>query len=275
MDSHYILTLSCPDGYGIVSNLTTALTGQGAFILQSDQFSDTTSNTFFMRILFSCSQKPDLSLVAKQYKMNWHIHRQDEHPRTLLLVSKADHCLATLLHEWKTGRLPIAIEAVASNHEDLKEIVGWYKLPFYHFPVSKENREEQEQQILCLVASLEIDLVVLARYMQILSPMLVQNLQGKAVNIHHSFLPSFKGAKPYHQAFDRGVKMIGATAHFVTDDLDEGPIIEQNVCRVDHRQTPKELVALGRSVESRTLKRAIELIAQRRVLLNKTKTVVF
>jgi formyltetrahydrofolate deformylase len=193
----------------------------------------------------------------------------------ILMVSKAGHCLNDLLHRYRTGALPVEIPAVISNHEDLREIVEWHGVPFHYLPVTRETKMEQEAAVLKIFEDEKADLLVLARYMQILSPGLSAKLAGKAINIHHSFLPGFKGARPYHQAYERGVKLIGATAHYVTDDLDEGPIIEQEVTRVDHSQSPEELVAIGRDIESVVLARAVQYHCQHRVLLNGNKTVVF
>lgn len=281
--SRYILTLSCKDDYGIVSAVAGFLSSNTGFILESAQASDTETDRFFMRVMFRWDQRtPDLELlrslfkgIAEQYKMEWDLSPELRKPRVMLMVSKQGHCLNTLLHHWHCGSLPVEIACVASNHTDLQEMTGWYKVPFFHLPLSKETKAEQEKQVYDLVQAQDIDLVVLARYMQILSPWLVSRLKGRAINIHHSFLPSFKGAKPYHQAYNRGVKLIGATAHYVSDDLDEGPIIEQEVQRVEHSNEAKDLVAIGRDTESLVLLRAVKLHASRRVFLNGNKTVVF
>ena len=207
--------------------------------------------------------------------MDYHMVPAEKQCRVVVMVSKFDHCLNSLLHDWQSGQLPVEIAAVISNHDDLRSFVEWHKIPFHHLPVTADTKSEQEAQVKGLIDSLETDLVVLARYMQILSPELCTALAWKAINIHHSFLPSFKGAKPYHQAHTRGVKIIGATAHYVTTDLDEGPIIEQSVERVDHTQTPKDMVRIGRDIESVVINRAVRWHAEHRVLPNGNKTVVF
>jgi formyltetrahydrofolate deformylase len=207
--------------------------------------------------------------------MQWSLHPAAIRPRVLIAVSKFGHCLYDLLHRWKSGLLPVEIVGVVSNHDAMRSFVEWNGLPFHLFPVTKDTKAEQEAQVLALADELAVDLVVLARYMQILSPDLCAQLSGRCINIHHSFLPSFKGAKPYHQAFERGVKIIGATAHYVTTDLDEGPIIEQGVQRVDHGHTPDDLVRMGQEIECSVLARAVVWHAERRILINGVKTVVF
>lgn len=279
----YILTLSCVDTIGIVAAVTGMLTEHHLFILELSQFSDPSTGQFFMRIDFQ-SQKSETTEetilaafqpIAERFQMSFELHDKEYRPKVLLMVSKQSHCFNDLLHRQANGTLPIEVPAVVSNHETLKEMASWYQIPFHYFPITKENKAEQEEKLLNLVSSLEIDLVVLARYMQIISPNLCQKLHGKIINIHHSFLPSFKGAKPYHQAYDRGVKVVGATAHYVTDDLDEGPIIEQETIRVRHDHTPKQLVQLGCDVECNVLARALKYQVEQRVLLNNNKTVVF
>ena len=213
--------------------------------------------------------------VAQLFDMRWQLHDVARRPRVLMMVSKASHCLNMLLHRYQSGMLPVEIPAVISNHDDLRRLVEWHEIPFYHLPVSRQSKLEQEARIWELVQEHEVDLVVLARYMQILSAGLCGKLEGRAINIHHSFLPSFKGARPYHQAHTRGVKLIGATAHYVTTDLDEGPIIEQEVARVNHTMSPEDLVAIGQDIESRVLARAVKYHIEHRVLLNVDKTVVF
>lgn len=279
----YILTLSCRDVKGIVAAVSGFLASNDGFILESAQFGDASTGRFFMRTVFEPGKdtsafpmlKDNFSPVAEHFSMDWELYDTSRKPRVMLMVSKQGHCFNDILHRHGTGALPIEIPAVISNHADLKEMADWHKIPFYHMPVTPETKQEQEAQVLQLVTKLEIDLVVLARYMQILSPELSGMLYGKAINIHHSFLPSFKGAKPYHQAYDRGVKLIGATAHYVDNKLDEGPIIEQEVIRVDHTHTPQELVALGCDIENLVLARAIKYHIEKRVILNDTKTVVF
>ncbi|MES2272659.1 MAG: formyltetrahydrofolate deformylase [Chlamydiota bacterium] len=279
----FILTLSCIDRLGVVAEVSTFLARHSGFILEMAQFGDLSTGHFFMRCVFEFHKKPlTISQFSEQFKpianelgLIWKISNSLEKPRVLLLVSTQGHCLNDLLHRSKSSSLQIQIAAVASNHEDLREVVDWYKIPFHFFPITPDKKEEQEAKIAALVDTLNIDLIVLARYMQILSPKLTQKLSGKAINIHHSFLPSFKGAKPYHQAFNHGVKLIGATAHYVSDILDEGPIIEQEVLRVDHTHTPQQLVELGRDIECQVLARAVKYHAEQRVFLNGNKTVVF
>ena len=279
----FVITLSCRDQLGIVAKISSFLAQQGGFILELAQFGDRATGRFFMRCVFQFQNTPlspaqfaaQFHPIARDLDLQWQIHSLDEKPRVLILVSSQGHCLNDLLHRSQSGTLPIEVVAVASNHEDLKEMTEWYKIPFHHWPVTAQNKAEQELKILSLVEQERIDLVVLARYMQILSSELTQKLYGKAINIHHSFLPSFKGAKPYHQAFARGVKLIGATAHYVSDQLDEGPIIEQEILRVDHTHSPQNLVELGRDVECLVLARAVKYHAEHRVLLNEIKTIVF
>ncbi|MBN8544313.1 MAG: formyltetrahydrofolate deformylase [Alphaproteobacteria bacterium] len=276
--SEYILTLSCADTRGIVASVTGFLAEHEGFIIESTQFGDPSTQRFFMRVHFSANA--DLSAqfatkVAMPFAMEWQLHDTHIKPRVLLMVSQHLHCLNDVLHRYRTGRLAIEIPAVVSNHEAARGMVEWHGVPFHHLPVTPQTKSEQEKTIWDLVQREQIDVVVLARYMQILSPELSAKLLGKAINIHHSFLPSFKGAKPYHQAYARGVKLIGATAHYVTDDLDEGPIIEQEVERVDHSKSPDELASIGHDIESLVLSRALKYHIERRVLLNGNKTVVF
>ncbi len=279
----YILTITCPDTVGIVAAVSGFLTDNDAFITEAAQFGDPISKRFFMRIVFSAGAlmppRPELEkkflAIAQRFQMIWQLHDSSRKPRILVLVSKFDHCLNDLLYRYRTGTLPVEIPAVVSNHRDLERMVEWHGIPFHHLPVTAATKREQEQRILEMVDRLGIDLVVLARYMQILSPELCDALKWRAINIHHSFLPSFKGAKPYHQAHQRGVKIIGATAHYVTSDLDEGPIIEQAVERVDHTLTPDELVAIGRDIENVVLSRAVRWHVEHRILMNGHKTVVF
>ncbi|KAL1303875.1 hypothetical protein AAFC00_000329 [Neodothiora populina] len=280
----HILTLSCPDRPGIVHAVTGLLAKNDMNILDSQQFSDPTSERFFMRVHFggndaAASASKDLQApfdeLAQEMKMDLDLRPVAQKPRVLIMVSKIGHCLNDLLFRQSTSQLPIEVPLIVSNHPDFKPLAESYKIPFYHLPVNKDTKLEQEKQILDLVKEHNIDLIVLARYMQVLTPGLCAAMSGKIINIHHSFLPSFKGAKPYHQAYERGVKIIGATAHFVTADLDEGPIIEQRVARVDHGMSPKELVEEGSNVESQVLAAAVKWYAERKVILNGTKTVVF
>lgn len=278
----YILNLSCTDRVGIVAAVTGGLADKGLFILELSQYSDPTTGQFFMRIYFETTIEVSeeeigkaFDTIAKQFKMTWDLHDKNFRPKVLLMVSKHSHCLNGLLHRWSNGSLPIEIAAVVSNHADLEKMASWYNVPFHLIPITSENKSIQEDKLLQLVEKEGIDLIVLARYMQILTEKLCQKMSGRIINIHHSFLPSFKGAKPYHQAFDRGVKIIGATAHYVTADLDEGPIIDQETIRVRHDQTAKELVQLGQDIECQVLARAVKWHIEQRVILNGHKTVVF
>ena len=280
MTTRYILTLSCADARGIVAKVTGFLAAKGGFILESTQFGDPSTGRFFMRVQFEGGKETELKdtfarEVAAPFAMEWAMYDTARKPRLLIMVSKQMHCLNDLLHRYRSGLLPVVIPAVISNHEDARALVEWHGVPFHHLPVDAASKQAQEARILALVEREQIEVVVLARYMQILSPHLAGALRGRAINIHHSFLPSFKGAKPYHQAYARGVKIIGATAHYVTDDLDEGPIIEQEVERVDHSQSPEDLAAIGHDIEARVLARALKYHLEHRVLLNGVKTVVF
>lgn len=269
---------------GIVAKVTGFLSENKGFVLESAQHGDATTGNFFMRTVFQSDEKifhaeafaEKFGAVAREFSMDYHLYDTSVKPRVMILVSKQGHCLNDLLHRCGTGgALNVDISAVVSNHADLGKMAKWYDLPFHHLPVTAETKSEQEANILQLFKETGSDLMVLARYMQVLSPSLVDRIYGRAINIHHSFLPSFKGAKPYHQAFDRGVKIIGATAHYVSNDLDEGPIIEQEVTRVDHVYTPEKFIELGRDMESLVLARAVQYHVERRVILNNTKTVVF
>ncbi|MFB7306632.1 formyltetrahydrofolate deformylase [Streptomyces sp. NPDC056192] len=278
----YVLTLSCPDRQGIVHAVSSYLFMTGCNIEDSQQFGDHDTGLFFMRVHFSAyapvtveKLRASFAAVGDSFRMEWQIHRPSERMRVVLMVSKFGHCLNDLLFRASIGALPVEIAAVVSNHTDFAELVASYDIPFRHIPVTKDNKAEAEAQLLELVRAEDVELVVLARYMQVLSDDLCKQLSGRIINIHHSFLPSFKGAKPYHQAHARGVKLIGATAHYVTADLDEGPIIEQEVERVGHGVTPDELVAIGRDVECQALARAVKWHAERRILLNGRRTVIF
>jgi len=278
-DDHY-LTLSCPDRTGIVYAVTGLLAKHELTILDLQQFSDSTSSKFFMRVHFGHTEnteqvKPDMDKLAEDMKMEYKIRPVSAKPKVLIMCSKIGHCLNDLLFRAKTGQLQIDIPLIVSNHPDFAPLAQSYNIPFHHLPVTKDTKVEQESQILNMVKEHNIELIVLARYMQVLSPNLCSAMSGRIINIHHSFLPSFKGAKPYHQAYERGVKIIGATAHFVTADLDEGPIIEQRVERVDHSMGPKELVEEGSNVESQVLAAAVKWWSEERVFLNGAKTVVF
>lgn len=277
----HILTLSCPDKSGIVHAVTGLLAQHNLNILDLQQFSDPASQKFFMRVHFgpaeTISQLTDSFEKLQQDLQctHWKLRPISEKPRVMIMVSKIGHCLNDLLFRVKTGQLQIEVPVIVSNHPEFKELAASYGIPFHHLPVTKDTKSDQEQKILDLIKLEKVDLVVLARYMQVLSPTLCKAMSGRIINIHHSFLPSFKGAKPYHQAYERGVKIIGATAHFVTADLDEGPIIEQRVARVDHGMGPKELVEEGSNVESQVLAAAVKWWSEERVLLNEVKTVVF
>ena len=278
-----VLILSCPDRRGIVATVTALLFEHGANIEESQQFDDVRTDQFFMRIRFSVeiggpstTRWRDLfTPVATAYEMEWSIRDAATPYRALLMVSRFGHCLNDLLFRWRSGGLNLDVPAVVSNHRDLEPLVESYGIPFHHVPVTAATKPEAEDRLREVVARHDIDVVVLARYMQVLSDELTSELSGRVINIHHSFLPSFKGAKPYHQAFARGVKLVGATAHYVTADLDEGPIIEQDVVRVDHRMAPDDLVRAGEEVESRVLARAVRWHCESRVLLNGDRTVVF
>ncbi|RJY09212.1 formyltetrahydrofolate deformylase [Aurantiacibacter aquimixticola] len=281
----YILTLSCADEVGIVAAVSGHLAQIDGFILDSQQYADLDAGRFFMRVHFApagrgfptdvSALRSSLEPIADRFAMTLDLHDTAERPRLLIAVSKASHCLNDLLYRWRARSLPVEIAAVVSNHDDLRELVEWHGIAYHHLPVLPETKAEQETQLLSLVEETGTDYVVLARYMQILSGECVDALAGRCINIHHSFLPSFKGARPYRRAHARGVKLIGATAHFVTRDLDEGPIIEQDVERVDHRATEADMIRIGRDTEAHVLARAVRWTAERRVLLNGNRTIVF
>jgi len=281
MNPVYTLTLSCPDRLGLVHAVSGFLLARSGNIEEAAQFNDTSTGLFFMRVQFACGQlsfdnlKADLSDFAAPFQMQWQLHAQAQKMRTVILVSKEGHCLNDLLFRWKSGLLPLDICAIISNHRDFYQLAASYNVPFHHLPVTAASKAQMEAKQIEIIEAEGAELVVLARYMQILSDELCRNLSGRAINIHHSFLPSFKGAKPYYQAHDRGVKLIGATAHYVTADLDEGPIIEQDVARVDHSKTVEDLTALGRDTESQVLARAVKWHSEHRVLINGHKTVIF
>lgn len=278
----YILTLSCADRTGIVHAVTGWLLKQEGNILEAQQYGDPETQQFFLRIHFSLPQpatpealRESFDIVARAFNMDAHFYDAQRPARLLLLVSKQGHCLNDLLFRWREKQLSVDIAAVVSNHETHADMVKSYGIPYYYLPVTPETKVEQEQQILNLVDELNIDLVVLARYMQILTPHACEVLSGRAINIHHSFLPSFKGARPYHQAHARGVKIIGATAHYVTKDLDEGPIIEQDVAHVNHTMSADDLTRVGSDIESLVLARAVTAHVEHRILLNGQRTIVF
>ena len=276
----FVVTLSCPDRPGIVHAVAGALLEAGCNIADSQQYGSPSTGNFFMRVEATTTSSQEelaaaLRPVAESFGMTWQINPVGQKVRTIILCSKDAHCLNDLLFQQRTGTLPIEVPAIVSNHRDLEELARFYGIPFHHIPVTPETKPQAEAELLKLIADHDVELTVLARYMQVLSNELCTELNGKAINIHHSFLPSFKGAKPYHQAHARGVKIIGATAHYVTADLDEGPIIEQEVIRVDHARTAAQFVQMGRDVEGRTLAQAVQWHAEHRVLLDGTRTVVF
>ena len=280
--SEFVLTLSCADRPGIVAAVTTELAAIGANISESNQFWDRDSNKFFMRIAIQAPGtvgRDDIERVLKpavdRFEIMMGVADAQRKPKIVVMVSKFDHAMLHLLYQIRVNWLSAEVVAIVSNHEDARRTAELENIPFHHWPVSKDNKAEQEEKLVELVKETGADLVVLARYMQILSDKVSTRLYGKVINIHHSFLPSFKGAKPYHQAHERGVKIIGATAHYVTPDLDEGPIIEQETERVTHVMTPDDLVATGRDIEARVLARAVKLHLENRVMLNGRKTVVF
>ncbi len=282
MRHDHILTLSCPDRTGIVYRVTGLLFEFDCNILDAQQFGDEESGRFFLRVHFDLADAAAMpallsrfAALAEAFAMQWDLHDARRRARLLVLVSRQGHCLNDLLFRAHSKQLPVDIAAVASNHADFASLAASYGVPFHHLPVDAGTRAAQERHLLDLVERESIDLVVLARYMQILSPGLCEALAGRAINIHHSFLPGFKGAQPYHQAHRRGVKIIGATAHYVTADLDEGPIIEQDVARVDHAMTPRDLVRMGSDIESLVLARAVRRHVEHRILLNGHRTVVF
>jgi formyltetrahydrofolate deformylase len=281
MNHAYILTLSCPDRPGIVHAVSGFLFERGGNIEEAAQYNDHDTGLFFMRVQFACDQltsddiKTQLKFFAEPLQMAWTLHATNQPMRAVIMVSREGHCLNDLLFRWKSGLLPVDVRAVISNHRDFYQMAASYNVPFHHIPVTASTKSHAEVQQYEIIESEGAELVVLARYMQILSNELCHKLAGRAINIHHSFLPSFKGAKPYYQAHDRGVKLIGATAHYVTADLDEGPIIEQDVARVDHSRTVDDLAALGRDTESQVLARAVKWHTEHRVLLDGHKTVIF
>jgi formyltetrahydrofolate deformylase len=281
MNHAYILTLSCPDRPGIVHAVSGFLLERGGNIEEAAQYNDHGTGLFFMRVQFACDQLThedlggQLKLFAEPFGMAWKLHATRQPVRTVIMVSKEGHCLNDLLFRWKSGLLRLDIAAIISNHRDFYQLAASYNVPFHHLPVTAATKAQTEARQYEIIESEGAELVVLARYMQILSDDLCRKLAGRAINIHHSFLPSFKGAKPYYQAHERGVKLIGATAHYVTAALDEGPIIEQDVARVDHSATVEDLTAQGRDTESQVLARAVKWHSEHRVLLNGHKTVIF
>ncbi len=283
MSEEYILRVSCPDQPGLVAAVANCLQKNDCNIEDAAQFSDKLSGRFFMRIIFSIlsdDQKDadrfqkDFAVIADHFDMTWSVHPPGEKPKVLIMVSKHDHCLNDLLYRWRTGQLPIEITTIVSNHEDLKPFADDRGIPFKHLPITKENKAEQESALADIVTQTQTELIILARYMQVLSDSFCSHYPGRIINIHHSFLPGFKGARPYNQAYQRGVKIIGATAHFVTPDLDEGPIIEQQTARVDHAMVPEKMQVLGRDTESQVLARATQYYTERRIFLHDNRTII-
>jgi formyltetrahydrofolate deformylase len=283
-NQQFVLTLSCPDRPGIVSAVSTFLFARGQNILDAQQYNDIESDQFFMRVMFDTpgamtdleSLRVAFGVMAAPFAMTWQIRDRSEYHRVMLMVSKFDHCLADILYRWRHTEMPMIPTAIVSNHpRDTFSGIDFGDIPFHYLPVTKATRDEQESAIWKLVGQTNTDLVVLARYMQVLSDDLATKLAGRCINIHHSFLPGFKGAKPYHQAHERGVKLIGATAHYVTNALDEGPIIDQDVERISHRDSPDDLVRKGSDIERRVLARAVRYHLEGRVIVNGRKTVVF
>lgn len=279
----YVLTITCPDTVGIVAAVAGYLRDQNYFVEESSHFGDRETDNFFSRTRFSTNGgawsedtfRNGFKNISDEFSMQWEVHDTSRLPRVVILVSKHEHCLNDLLYRYRTGALRIEIPAIVSNHDDLRSLAEWHGLPYHHVPVTTDNKADAELQLLDIIKDTQADLIVLARYMQIFSDDLCTQLAGRAINIHHSFLPGFKGANPYQQAHDRGVKLIGATAHYVTNDLDEGPIIEQVVERVDHTHDVDGMTAIGQDVEAITLARAVRYHIEHRVFLNGKRTVVF
>lgn len=282
MTRRYILTYRGPDQPGIVARTSMCLYEIGANVEEAAQYHDAATGKFFARTVFAVADDTAVGLfkarftdLAQQLELDWGLAAADAPMRGVILVSRQDHCLNDLLNRWRSGTLPMDVRAVISNHPDLRDLVEWHGIPFHHLPVDLTDKATQQNQVMELLRELGAEIVVLARYMQILSPQMCRELEGRCINIHHSFLPSFKGARPYHAAFERGVKLIGATAHYVTPELDEGPIIEQDVQRVTHAHTPRQLVEIGRDIECRVLARALRWHLERRIQVDGIKTVVF
>lgn len=279
----FVLTLSCPNKVGIVYAVSKFLVERGGNITDSAQFDDMSTGRFFMRVGFTPTDQDltkagleqDFAPVAEDFAMQWSLYDAGARPQVVIMVSKFDHCLSDILYRHSMGEMKMDIPLIISNHRDSYRLAASHDIPFHHLPVTKDSKKDQEAKLLGLLKDVKADLLVLARYMQVLSDDLCSNLPCPAINIHHSFLPSFKGAMPYHQAHKRGVKLIGATAHYVTPDLDEGPIIEQDIARVTHAMTPDDLVAMGRDVERVVLSRAVRYEIEHRILMNDNKTVVF
>ena len=283
MTPHYILTIRCRDAVGIVAAVASALATADAFITESSHFGDEATGLFFMRTVFRptgtrCTTREDfakaLAPAARRFEIDLALHDASRRMKVLLAVSRHGHCLNHLLHQWQAGELPIEVAGVVSNHDDMRRLVEWYAVPYFHLPMD-EGKAQQEARLLDVIEATGAELTVLARYMQVLSDNMCRRLEGRCINIHHSFLPSFKGAKPYHQAHARGVKVVGATAHYVTADLDEGPIIEQETQRVAHNLDADAFVRIGKDIESLVLTRAVRWHAEHRVMVSGLRTVVF
>ncbi len=277
----HILRLNCDDKSGIVATVATALSNHQCNIEESAQFNDPHSGQFYMRVVFNPLEKNSLSdfqksfeAIANEFVMNWQICDMSAHLKTVILVSQHDHCLNDILYRWRTNHLPIEITAIISNHKNVEKLADDHGVAFHYLPVTKDSKDKQEAEIRKIIDSTGSELIVMARYMQILSTDFCENYIGRVINIHHSFLPGFKGARPYNQAYERGVKIIGATAHFATADLDEGPIIAQDIEPIDHSYTPKKMERLGQDTESRVLARSIHLYAERRIFLNGRRTII-
>jgi len=282
-DNSYILTITCPDTVGIVAAVTGYLRDQNYFVEESAHYGDRDTGMFFSRTRFTTNGgswsedvfRRGFKRISEPFSMQWDVHDASRKPRVVIMVSKHDHCLNDLLYRYRTGTLAMDVPAIVSNHEDLRSLAEWHNIAYHHVPVTAATKPEAEQRLLDILKETNADLLVLARYMQVLSDSICNQLSGQAINIHHSFLPGFKGARPYHKAHERGVKLIGATAHYVNCDLDEGPIIEQMVERVDHTYNPDDLTAVGRDAEAMTLARAVKYHIEHRVFLNGSRTVVF
>ena len=282
-DSSFVLTIVCPDKIGIVAAVAGYLAENNLFIEESSHYGDGDSQRFFMRTRFiprdaafsTAAFADGFAPIAVNFNMEWQLHDRNVLPRVLLVASKHDHCVNDLLYRYRNGSLQMEVPAIVSNHADLSRLAEWHQIPFFHVPIGADTKPAAEKRLLEIIEDTQADTIVLARYMQILSNELCEQLAGRTINIHHSFLPGFKGARPYHQAHERGVKLIGATAHYVSSELDAGPIIEQTVERVDHAHTVDELVAVGRDAENITLARALKLHIEHRVFVNGSKTVVF
>ena len=279
---HYILTASCPSALGTVDAVTRTLVEHDCYIDDMASFDDTSNDMFFIRIQFRCTADENclqgfraaMADKANNFDMNWEIHNSEERIKVTIMVSKYDHCLNDLLYRWRTNQLKVDVKGVVSNHPDLEQLAYWHNLPYYHLPVNKENKREQEQALLEIMKADGSELLILARYMQILTEDMCKDVHGKAINIHHSLLPGFKGARPYQRAFEHGVKLVGATAHYVTGDLDEGPIITQQVATVDHGHSTEDLTTKGKDTESQTLAEAVRLHSEHRVFINGKRTII-